>query len=112
MNNVYEKDKIFLHEVGESNIFFSPIISLIGVNSSGKTTALKLFSLANELQSSGNSLSNTWLNRSSSVHNSLLSSKITLTSYIATNKEIFKISSVLELNNNIDQKIITKSRKN
>lgn len=60
--------------------------------------------MANELQSSGNSLSNTWLNRSSSVHNSLLSSKITLTSYIATNKEIFKISSVLELNNNIDQK--------
>lgn len=104
IDNVYEKDKIFLHEIADSNIFMSPIVPLIGVNSSGKTTALKLFSLANELHTSKRPLSATWINRPNSKFMSLLNNKIILTTYLSSDKELFKVSTILELSNSLDQK--------
>ena len=106
MGNVYESDKIFLHEIEDYNTYYSPVISLVGVNASGKTSALKLFSLANELHVSGSSLSTTWLNTKRVNYESLLSSSITLTSYLSIGSELLKVSSELRLSESLEKKYI------
>lgn len=105
-SNVYEKDKLFLHEIHDSNIHYSPVISLVGVNASGKTTALKLLSLTNELHLSGRSLNSTWINQMRGNVEGLLSSEIVLTSYISYRNDLIKIDSTIKQSSLLDQKNI------
>lgn len=96
--NVSESDKIDLVRITDK-FFYSPVISLVGVNASGKTTALNILSVATELHGNCVSLNKTWLNEAQHS-TSLLSNRITLKSYIYINEFLIKIETVLERDNN------------
>ena len=94
-DNVYEGDKLFLHQLGESNFYYSPVISLVGVNSSGKTTILSLLSAISLLHGDMQALGRTWIN-SDKNKNSLLDDRIVLTSYTYFSDHLIKTSTFLE----------------
>lgn len=96
--NVSESDKLFMREV-HGVYYYSPVMALIGVNASGKTTALNSISLATQLHIERVPLGRTWLGEMH-ASNSLISSQLEISSFIYLNNELIKILTIVERSEN------------
>lgn len=97
--NVSENDKLFLHHLSK-HFYYAPVITLAGINATGKTTALNLLATVMELHLNWRPLSRTSFYKRF-LSSDIFENELVFSSTLYLNKRLVKICSYLKKEDNI-----------